>query len=284
MESITHSLISERHAAPFFRAGCLPLRVSDERAGGTPVLRPSVIPSLLEVRRRNADAGIGQLRVFEFAGAFTLQADGGHNERSLVTLLSDSPAESEGAMRWIRGACERTVRLLAGNHADVRVSAVTDDARAPWYSSEAALTVDGNAIAAWGILAPAVTALFGLEGTFTAAELSLRPLYAQFPPEVRAQALPSFPSIERDLSAILPETATWASIETLVQGLALPCFESLGFVGTYRGKQTGAGRKSVTMRLTFRAHDRTLKREDAETAMQSLATALQSQLAAEIRA
>jgi phenylalanyl-tRNA synthetase beta subunit len=38
------------------------------------------------------------------------------------------------------------------------------------------------------------------------------------------------------------------------------------------------------MRLTFRAHDRTLKREDAETAMQVLATALQSQLAAEIRA
>jgi phenylalanyl-tRNA synthetase beta subunit len=38
------------------------------------------------------------------------------------------------------------------------------------------------------------------------------------------------------------------------------------------------------MRLTFRAPDRTLKREDAEAAMQALAAALQSQLAAEIRA
>lgn len=284
MESITHSLISERNAAPFFRPGCMPLRVSDERAGGTPVLRPSVIPSLLEVRRRNADAGISQLRVFEFAGAFALRADGSHNERSLVTLLSDAPSDSDGAMRWIRGACERTVRLLAGNHAKLQVSAVSDTARAAWYSSEAELTVDGNAVASWGILSPAVTALFGLEGTFTAAELLLRPLYANFPPEVRAQALPSFPSIERDLSAILPETSTWSSIEALVQSLNLLCFESLGFVGTYRGKQTGAGRKSVTMRLTFRAHDRTLKREDAEAAMQSLAAALQAQLAAEIRA
>jgi phenylalanyl-tRNA synthetase beta chain len=284
MECITHSLISERHAAPFFRPGCMPLRVSDERAGGTPVLRPSVIPSLLEVRRRNADAGIAQLRVFEFAGAFSLNADGSHNERSLVTLLSDSPSDADGAMRWMRGACERTVRLLAGNHAVLQVSAVAEATRAAWYSSEAVLTVDGNAVATWGILTPAVTALFGLEGTFTAAELLLRPLYANFPPEVRAQALPSFPSIERDLSAILPETATWSSIAALVDGLALPCFESLGFVGTYRGKQTGAGRKSVTMRLTFRAHDRTLKREDAEAAMQALAAALQSQLAAEIRA
>ena len=106
---------------------------------------------------------------------------------------------------------------------------------------------------------------------------------ANFPPEVRAEALPSFPAIERDLSAILPETATWAELETLVAGMQLPHFESLGFVGTYRGKQTGAGRKSVTMRLVFRAPDRTLKREDADAAMHALAGALQQRMGAEIR-
>ena len=72
-------------------------------------------------------------------------------------------------------------------------------------------------------------------------------------------------------------------VESLVAGLSLPCFESLGFVGTYRGKQTGAGRKSVTMRLVFRAADRTLKREDADAAMHSLAEALKARLGAEIR-
>jgi phenylalanyl-tRNA synthetase beta chain len=283
VESITHTLVSERHAAPFFRAGAAPLRVGDERAGGTPVLRPSVIPSLLEVRRRNADAGLAELRLFEFASAFALRADGSHDERSLVTILTDSPADPDGAMRWIRGACERTVRLLAGNHAELRVTAVDAAARAPWYSTEAAITVDGTPLGTWGLLLPSVTAVFGLEGTFAAAELALRPLYANFPPEVRAEAMPSFPAIERDLSAILPEAATWAEVESLVAGLSLPCFESLGFVGTYRGKQTGAGRKSVTMRLVFRAADRTLKREDADAAMHSLAEALKARLGAEIR-
>jgi phenylalanyl-tRNA synthetase beta chain len=95
--------------------------------------------------------------------------------------------------------------------------------------------------------------------------------------------MPAFPAIERDLSAIVPETATWAAIEALVAGLRLPCFESLGFVGTYRGKQTGAGRKSVTMRLTFRAADRTLKREDADAWMGALADALKAGMQAEIR-
>ncbi len=283
VESITHTLVSERHAAPFFRPGRAALRVGDERAGGTPVLRPSVIPSLLEVRRRNADAGLASLRLFEFASAFALRADGAHDEQALVTLLTDSPADPDGAMRWIRGACERTVRLLAGNHAALRVTDAAD-ARAPWYRAEARLTVDGREVGGWGLLAPGALAPFGLEGTFAAAELHLAPLFAGYPPEARAEALPAFPAIERDLSAIVAEAATWAEVEALVAGLGLPCFESIGFVGTYRGKQTGAGRKSVTLRLTFRAADRTLTRDDADGWMATVADALKSRLGAEIRA
>ena len=283
VESITHTLVSERHAAPFFRPGRAALRVGDERAGGTPVLRPSVIPSLLEVRRRNADAGLASLRLFEFASAFALRADGAHDEQALVTLLTDSPADPDGAMRWIRGACERTVRLLAGNHAALRVTDA-GDARAPWDRAEARLTVDGREVGGWGLLAPGALAPFGLEGTFAAAELHLAPLFAGYPPEARAEALPAFPAIERDLSAIVAEAATWAEVEALVAGLGLPCFESIGFVGTYRGKQTGAGRKSVTLRLTFRAADRTLTREDADGWMATVADALKSRLGAEIRA
>ena len=283
VESITHTLVSERHAAPFFRPGRAALRVGDERAGGTPVLRPSVIPSLLEVRRRNADAGLASLRLFEFASAFALRADGAHDEQALVTLLTDSPADADGAMRWIRGACERTVRLLAGNHAALRVTDA-GGARAPWYRAEARLTVDGREVGGWGLLAPGALAPFGLEGTFAAAELHLAPLFAGYPPEARAEALPAFPAIERDLSAIVAEAATWAEVEALVAGLGLPCFESIGFVGTYRGKQTGAGRKSVTLRLTFRAADRTLTRDDADGWMATVADALKSRLGAEIRA
>ena len=282
VESITHTLVSERHAVPFFRAGRSALRVGDERAGGTPVLRPSVIPSLLEVRRRNADAGLAQLRLFEFASAFALRGDGPHDERALVTLVTDSPHDPDGAMRWIRGACERAVRLLAGHHAAMTVTDAAAD-RSPWFTAEARLSVGGAAVGNWGLLAPTALEPFGLSGTLAAAELHLAPLYAGFPPEARAEALPAFPAIERDLSAIVAEAVTWADAEALVAGIRLPCFESLGFVGTYRGKQTGPGRKSVTMRLTFRAPDRTLKREDADGWMAALADALKSRLGAEIR-
>ena len=284
VESVTHTLVSERSAAPFLRPGENALRVGDERAGGTPMLRPSVLASLLEVRRRNADAGIAELRLFEFARRFALRADGSHDERPVVALLSDRPSEPEAAMRWMRGTCERALRMLAGRHADIRIDALPAERRAPWHSVEASIACDGRPIGTYGILAPTALATFGLEGTFAAAELELEPLWAGFPPDARAEALPAFPAIERDLSAIVPERAAWNEIESIARGLGLANMESIGFVGTYRGAQTGAGRKSVTMRLVFRAADRTLRREDADAPMAALADALVARLGATIRA
>ncbi len=281
VESVTHTLVAERHAAPFLREGEQPLRIDDERAGGAPILRPSVIPSLLEVRRRNADAGLAELRLFESARAFRLRPDGSHDERATFTLLSDRPAEPEAAMRWMRGACERILRTLAGEHAGIRIEA--PPARAPWYAAEARIACDGRAVGSFGLLSPAATAAFGIEGTPCAAELELEPLWHGYPPEARAEALPSFPAIERDLSAIVDERTRWEDLESLARSLSLANLERVDFVGTYRGAQTGSGRKSVTMRLAFRAPDRTLRREDADGAMAALAEALTGRLGAVIR-
>jgi phenylalanyl-tRNA synthetase beta chain len=240
-----------------------------------------VIPSLLEVRRRNVDAGLAELRLFESARAFRLRADGAHDERATFTLLSDRPAGPEDAMRWMRGTCERILRTLAGEHAAIRVAA--PDARAPWYADEARIACDGRPIGAYGLVAPAAAAAFGIEGTLCAAELELEPLWHGYPPEARAEALPSFPAIERDLSAIVDERTRWEDLDALARSLSLANLERVDFVGTYRGAQTGTGRKSVTMRLSFRAPDRTLRREDADGAMSALAEALTGRLGAVIR-
>jgi phenylalanyl-tRNA synthetase beta chain len=95
--------------------------------------------------------------------------------------------------------------------------------------------------------------------------------------------LPSFPAIERDLSAIVDERTRWEDLDALARSLSLANLERVDFVGTYRGAQTGTGRKSVTMRLSFRAPDRTLRREDADGAMSALAEALTGRLGAVIR-
>jgi phenylalanyl-tRNA synthetase beta chain len=282
VESVTHTLVAERHAAPFCPAGHTLLRVDDERAGGAPMLRPSVLPSLLEVKRRNADNGTPRINLFEHAHVFCADAKGVPMERTTLALLFDD-ASGDG-LRTLRGGCERVLQALAGHHAALAFTPASPADRAAHFSAQANVSVNGQPVGTLGMLTPAVLSTLGVEGPLAAAELELTALLAGFPPESRAQQLPAFPGIDRDLSAIVSDAVPWSDVERVVGTLKLPWFESLSFVGTYRGKQIGAGRKSVTMRLMFRAPDRTLRRDEVDSSIAALSKELAGQLGAEIRA
>jgi hypothetical protein len=58
--------------------------------------------------------------------------------------------------------------------------------------------------------------------------------------------------------------------------------ERIEFVTTFRGKQIGAGRKSVTLRIRFRAPDRTLKHDEVDVQMEQVMNALKSAFDAEL--
>ena len=59
--------------------------------------------------------------------------------------------------------------------------------------------------------------------------------------------------------------------------------EAVELVEIYRGKPIDSGRKSVTLRLRFRAPDRTLVHESVDVQVEALIGALAAELGAEIR-
>jgi phenylalanyl-tRNA synthetase beta chain len=183
-------------------------------------------------------------------------------------------------MRTMRGCVERLLRAILGAHAAIDVVPITGGAG---LSPAALVRARGHDAGTIGLLAPDALKAFGLDGPVAGAELFIKPLLTQWPPDTTVRALPSFPSIDRDVSAIVADAVAWASIEALVRDLALEHFESIAFVGTYRGKQVGDGRKSVTMRLTFRSATGTLRREDADPQVARVIDALHAGVGAEVR-
>ncbi len=85
------------------------------------------------------------------------------------------------------------------------------------------------------------------------------------------------PAIKRDLSIVVAESVTWEEIESAVQASAGELLEELTYVGTYRGKQVGSGRKSVTLRLTYRHGERTLRHEEVDSSVVAVVEQLKSQ-------
>jgi len=282
VETVTHSLVSPEAAAPFLPEGATLLRVDDDRAKAEPVLQPSVIPSLLNVRRLNQDNGVGPLHLFESAATFLCPAGGAggdHREAIALGLVMDIDGGDDG-LRPIRGVVERLAGVLMGH--DVGVVVKPCD-RTPWLAPAARATANGIDIGCFGRLAANVQRQFGIDTPVLAAELHLARFEAGYPPETLAHALPSFPGIDRDLSPIVDEAVRWAEIAGLVSKLELDCLIACDFVTTFRGRHVEAGRKALTLRLRFRADDRTLRHEEVDPQVEAVMVALGKELAATFR-
>jgi len=81
----------------------------------------------------------------------------------------------------------------------------------------------------------------------------------------------------------VPESVTFAAIEGGVAATGAQWLEACGFVGTYRGPQIGKGKKSVTLRLTFRDATKTLTHEEVDGPAAEVVARLKSLIGAEVR-
>jgi len=149
--------------------------------------------------------------------------------------------------------------------------------------SAATVTVDGEVLGWMAILAGACQKQWELHTPVVAAELDLQMLVERFPPRTNIDPLPAFPAIERDLSVIVEESRPWAEISSVVESSAVELFEEVSFVGTFRGEQAGAGKKSVTMRLRFRDPSRTLRHEEVDPQMAAIVGSLEKEIGAGVR-
>jgi phenylalanyl-tRNA synthetase beta chain len=278
IETITHSLTSEKHAALFMPPGMKPLRVADERAKAEPVLQPSTLPSLLRVYALNRDNGVTDVKLFEQAATFAFHGND-HLESMNLGLLIPIP-EGEPSLREMRGVIDRVIEIVIGH--DTQVTLLTEPAL-PWLEPFAAIQINGRMLGTYGLVSADVLKTFDIDVPVAVAEIGLPAFYAAFPPETPAHALPSFPAIERDFSPILDESVTWAALHDAVRRLELQYLETTQFVTTYRGKGIAKGRKSLTFRLRFRAPDRTLKHAEVDPQVDAVVDALRSSFNAELR-
>ncbi|MEX2218312.1 MAG: phenylalanine--tRNA ligase subunit beta [Phycisphaerales bacterium] len=230
-------------------------------------------------------------------------------ERRTLALLLDIPGATKGkqsspesrqqAIRQLRGALESVAHALGGPTAtlDLKPAPLADPAPSPSPSSAKSLSpydpfthahilLRGRHIGRLAQTSAAAQKLFDLDTPVLTAELELEPLLALYPPPPAAASerdLPHFPGIERDLSLFLDDATPWSAVRSLVESAQLPLLDSLDFVTTYRGQQTGPNKKSLTLRLTFRDPARTLRREEVDPQVARVVLLAGEQLGATLR-
>ncbi len=293
-ETVTFSFLAEDDARAFLPKGLELVRIDEERRREAPWLRPSAIPSLLTCRKANRDGGVeqpGGIRLFEIASVFA-EVEGGRREtveHMNLSLLADLPEGGKGSereqagLRAVRGAIEAMADRLGGPGTAVELRPI--DPITPAYEGGtcAQVLIDGEHAGVMGILPRTYTSKWDLDEPIAVAELGVAALIKLYPPKTSAHALPRFPPIDRDLSLIVGEGVAWGEVRAVIDAVDPAHLEGVTFVGAYRGKQVGEGRKSLTLRMRFRDASGTLRGEAADEAVERVVARLRDDLKAELR-
>lgn len=277
-ETVTPSLMALKDAQPFYVNG-EPASLNEEMRRQDNTLRPAVLPSLLACRKLNQDGGNTGVKLFELASGWG-KRDGKIAEGRQLALIRDA-ADAQQAVSELKGTIAELVHVLGGEPA--AASLAFEPVEDPWYDVAAIIKLDGTPAGSVGLLKSNLTDHFALQTPVASAMICAEGFMSLYPPTHSATALPKYPAIERDLSVVVEEQVAWQAIESAVTVAKPDLLESTAFVGTYRGKQVGKGKKSVTLRMQFRDPERTLRHDQVDPQVASVVAALAEKVKAELR-
>jgi len=249
------------------------------------VMRPSLLPGLVEALRHNRARQQERVRLFEVARVF---AEG--NPPIETPSLAIAACGTARAEQW--GEPSRALdffdlkgdldALLAWGGEPERW-AVHADGLPGWLhpGRGARISRDGETAGYLGALHPQLAKALDLGPDVHVLELALEPLLARRLP--KAQPVARFPSVRRDIAVEVPEDVTWSRIGEVVRGTLGGVLKELRLFDRYSGKGVEAGRKSLAMGLILQDASRTLVDDDADRCVRQAIAALEQTCQAKLR-
>jgi phenylalanyl-tRNA synthetase beta chain len=280
-EAVTFGFIAESTAAPFAAEGDL-APIANPLSESYAVLRPSALPGLIGAVAHNRRREQRDVRLFEVGARFS-KANGESRSVACAWTGTAAPEHWGGGARDVdffdmKGTVERIAAAL-------RLAVTTEPHRETWLvpGRSAAVMADGTRIGVLGQLAPVIADAHGLPGgdAVYVAELDLDAAERLAPKnDPHIEPLPRYPSVTRDISVLVDQTLPSATARTTVREAAPAALVRIREFDRYQGRGVPEGKVSLSLRLTFRASDRTLTDAEVQKAMDDVLAALKDRHAA----
>jgi phenylalanyl-tRNA synthetase beta chain len=252
------------------------------------VLRPSLLPGLLESLRHNASRKNGDVALFEIGRVF-VQAEGKiKEERRLGLALTGSrlPVFWSGAERDVKYDIYDLKGALEEFFEQFGMRGVTWTRReppGPAYLESAVVQLGKLALGEMGQLAPALQKRHDLRDGVFVAELNLDLILARRVPAKSFKPLPAYPAIRRDVAMLVPEAVFFDAVQNVVKQAKPANLEKMELFDIFRGSNVPAGQKSIACAFTYRNAERTLTDAEVNAAHEKLVEQLKQSLSATIR-
>jgi phenylalanyl-tRNA synthetase beta chain len=266
------------------RVAALAMRVSNALSDDMDTLRTSLLPSLVDAVALNRDRGRDEVHVYEIASAFLARVGEKNSQPeeplrlAAVTSAGSTPESGQAAfyrMKSVLAACIEALFAPACTYQ-------RGSAELFHPGRCAAVILEGRQLGYLGELHPTVGTTLKVEGRLVAFEIDVEPVLAssRIP---RAQSLPRFPAVERDLAVVVDEHVAAGSLLAAIEESAGDLLEIARAFDEYRGTQVPEGYKSIAFTLTFRSPERTLTDAEVDKVMTDIKNALDKRHHARVR-
>ncbi|HRW18893.1 MAG TPA: phenylalanine--tRNA ligase subunit beta [Dermatophilaceae bacterium] len=280
------------------------VRLANPLSDEAPLMRTSVLDTVLDALRRNVSRGVRDVALFEL-GLVTRPAPGAAHtapvpgvdrrpdDETIAAIDAAVPPQPRHAAVVLAGdgapggwwgpgrpvdwtdAVDAIRTVAAALAVPVEVSAA---AYAPWHPGRCAriTLADGTLLGHAGELHPRVLAALDLPARTCAAEWSVDVLSAASEQPTRGRPFSTRPVALTDVALVVDESVAAGELEATLREGAGETLEWVALFDVYRGEQVGEGKRSLAFRLAFRAPDRTLTTDEV-SAHRDAAVALAGQ-------
>ncbi|GAB3299548.1 phenylalanine--tRNA ligase subunit beta [Parasphingorhabdus pacifica] len=271
-------------------------------------LATTLLPGLLDALQRNVSRGQRDLALFHI-GQVVLPAEQQPavpevgvatkpSESELEALRASLPVQPahaavvlagqrESAGWWGKGRASSWADAVEAARAVASSAGVelTIDAgdHAPWHPGRcASLKVGDDVVGHAGELHPKVVEALGLPKRTCAMEIDLDALPLTDPRP--APQLSAYPPVLMDVALVVDAQLPATELIEVIRSSGGELLEDVRLFDVYSGEQVGEGKKSLALAMRFRAHDRTLKQEEATEARDAAVDAAKQAFGATLRA
>jgi phenylalanyl-tRNA synthetase beta chain len=238
-----------------------PLRLPEPISVDLAVLRTSLLPSLVEAARRNAEVGNERVALFEIA-------------RVYLPEQGPLPREELHVAGVLEGPYARAKGVVEALYAALKAEGRFQRARQPLLHPSRAARVEAGLV---GELHPGL-----LERTWSCFELDLERVFAAAREPVRYEDVITYPAVRQDLAFVVDEGVPAGELVEAVRAAAAEVRDA-SFLSEYRGEQIGPGKKSVALAVSFQSPERTLSNADAATLRDQVVETVAERFGAELR-
>ena len=273
-EAITFAFIDAAAAEPFLQ-GEAPVALANPLSEKFAVMRPSLLPGLIDAVSHNRRHGRREVQLFEIGTRFSPRGEtrgAGFAWTGLATADHWSVARRDVDFFDMKGVVEHLAAVSL-------VTLTFEEADVPYLvkGRSATIAANGQTIGVFGLLDVGVGERRDLPSgdEVYVGEINLDALTAAAPADtLRATPLPRYPWVVRDISILLEDSLSAETVRGTIRSAAPVTLRDVREFDRYQGKGIPDGKVSLSFRLTFQSPERTLTDEEVQSGMQHIIDAL----------